>query len=62
LAQALEWIRRGDPFDVAILDMQMPHMDGARAEQRQPLRLKGAARPVEAWEILALLDEPATSA
>ncbi len=27
-AAALEWIRRGDPFDVAILDMQMPDMDG----------------------------------
>jgi PAS domain S-box-containing protein len=27
-AQALEWIRRGDPFDLAILDMQMPGMDG----------------------------------
>jgi len=27
-ATALEWIRRGDPFDVAILDMQMPNMDG----------------------------------
>ncbi len=26
--EALEWIRRGDPFDVAILDMQMPDMDG----------------------------------
>ena len=28
-AQALEWIRNGDPFDVAVLDMQMPRMDGA---------------------------------
>jgi PAS domain S-box-containing protein len=27
-AEALEWIRRGDPFDIAILDMQMPEMDG----------------------------------
>jgi CheY-like chemotaxis protein len=25
---ALEWIRRGDAFDVAILDMHMPDMDG----------------------------------
>ncbi len=27
-AEALEWIRRGDPFDIAILDMHMPLMDG----------------------------------
>jgi PAS domain S-box-containing protein len=26
--QALEWIRQGDPVDLAILDMQMPEMDG----------------------------------
>jgi PAS domain S-box-containing protein len=29
-AQALDWIRRGDPFDLAILDMRMPEMDGIR--------------------------------
>jgi PAS domain S-box-containing protein len=27
-AEALAWIRRGDPLDVAVLDMQMPEMDG----------------------------------
>jgi PAS domain S-box-containing protein len=27
-SEALEWVARGDPFDVAILDMQMPEMDG----------------------------------
>ncbi len=26
--EALEWIRSGDPFDVVMLDMQMPEMDG----------------------------------
>ena len=27
-SEALDWIRRGDSFDIAILDMQMPEMDG----------------------------------
>ena len=26
--EALDWIKRGDPFDLAILDMHMPGMDG----------------------------------
>ena len=26
--EAIEWLRAGDPFDIAILDFQMPEMDG----------------------------------
>jgi PAS domain S-box-containing protein len=29
-AEALDWIRGGDPFAIAILDMQMPGMDGGQ--------------------------------
>lgn len=32
-AEVLEWIRQGDPFDLAILDMQMPGMDGIQLAQ-----------------------------
>ncbi|MGB8648231.1 MAG: response regulator [Anaerolineae bacterium] len=27
--EALKWVRKGDPFDIALLDYQMPDMDGA---------------------------------
>jgi len=42
-SQALEWLRRGAVFDLAILDMQMPDMDGLMlaAEVR---RIPAAAR------------------
>ena len=36
---ALEWVERGDPFDLAILDMNMPEMDGIQlAEQIRDIR------------------------
>ena len=38
-AQALQWLRDGEAFDLAIVDMQMPEMDGvALAQQMQRLR------------------------
>ncbi len=44
--EALEWIRRGETFDIGILDMQMPEMDGltlateiARHHRKQQLPL-----------------------
>jgi CheY-like chemotaxis protein len=32
-AEALAWLRQGDPFDLAILDMHMPEMDGVTLGQ-----------------------------
>jgi GAF domain-containing protein/CheY-like chemotaxis protein len=37
--EALKWIKQGDPFDLAILDMHMPEMDGvALAKKIRKLR------------------------
>jgi CheY-like chemotaxis protein len=43
-ATALEWIRRGDPFDVALLDYQMPEMDGVTLAT-EIRALRGAQSP-----------------
>jgi len=45
--EALQWIKRGDPFDLAILDMHMPGMDG--------LTLAGKVRKLRDAEALPLV-------
>jgi PAS domain S-box-containing protein len=58
--EALSWIRRGDPFDVALLDLQMPEMDGLdlAAEIRRlrrpgelPIVILSSLGPREAREV-----------
>ena len=72
--QALELVRRGDPFDAAVLDMQMPEMDGLqlarelrrhRDESALPLLLLTSighlAEAREASEFSAQLTKPVKS-
>ncbi len=54
--EALGWVRRGDPFDVAILDVQMPEMDGMTlaAEIRRHERTVRQERDVRPLPIVML--------
>jgi CheY-like chemotaxis protein/HPt (histidine-containing phosphotransfer) domain-containing protein len=43
-AEALDWLQRGDPFDVALIDMHMPEMDGLTlAEEIRRMEAERAA-------------------
>jgi PAS domain S-box-containing protein len=56
-AEALTWIHRGEPFDVAILDMQMPDMDGVMLAQeiRKVERLAKVTKPSQGLLPLIML-------
>ena len=45
-SEALAWVERGDPFDVAILDMQMPEVDGLALARRIRGQPAGRALPL----------------
>jgi PAS domain S-box-containing protein len=45
-SEALAWVERGDPFDVAILDMQMPEIDGLALARRIREQPTGRALPL----------------
>jgi signal transduction histidine kinase/DNA-binding response OmpR family regulator/HPt (histidine-containing phosphotransfer) domain-containing protein len=54
-AEALAWIRRGDPYDIALLDYQMPGMDGITLARE--LRQLPAARSL-ALILLSSVNRP----
>ncbi|HET9729226.1 MAG TPA: response regulator [Acidimicrobiia bacterium] len=53
--EALAWLTRGDPFEIAIVDMHMPEMDGT-ALARTIHDLRGSAVPVLIMTSLGDLD------
>jgi signal transduction histidine kinase/DNA-binding response OmpR family regulator/HAMP domain-containing protein len=58
-AQALEWIVRGDPFDLAIVDMQMPDMDGLMLSREIRRHRDAAALPLVMLTSLGRREEDA---
>jgi len=44
--QALAWIEQGDPYDLGILDMQMPEMDGMALAGKIRVRRSAGALPL----------------
>jgi signal transduction histidine kinase/ActR/RegA family two-component response regulator len=55
VARGLEALRSSEPFDVVLMDLQMPHLDGLQAMQE--LRRGGYANPIVALTANALEGE-----
>jgi len=53
-AEALAWIERGDPFDLAVLDMQMPEMDGETLAQTIRKLRSASALPLVLFSSLSV--------
>ncbi|WTU05716.1 response regulator (plasmid) [Kitasatospora sp. NBC_00070] len=56
--EALGWIRAGDPFDVGILDMQMPRMDGVTLAHEIRAHRSAAELPLFLLTSLGRADVP----
>jgi signal transduction histidine kinase/DNA-binding response OmpR family regulator/tetratricopeptide (TPR) repeat protein/tRNA A-37 threonylcarbamoyl transferase component Bud32 len=60
--EALEWIRRGDPFDVALLDIAMPEMDGVTLASEIRVLRDAAALPIVFFSSLGRRESQAEGA
>ncbi len=56
-AEALAWIEKGEQFDFAVLDMQMPEMDGVMLASRLHSQLDDIAMPLILLTSLGGLEE-----
>jgi signal transduction histidine kinase/CheY-like chemotaxis protein len=58
-AEALELLHRGEPFDVAVLDIQMPDMDGLTLAAKIQERFPATALPLITWSSIGMMKEAA---
>ncbi|MFA5262613.1 MAG: response regulator [Opitutaceae bacterium] len=59
--EALEWICRGDPFDLALLDMQMPEMDGIELAKKIRLHRDEHSLPLAIFTSSGKREDDATA-
>ncbi len=56
-ADALAWVGAGHQFDVAVLDMQMPHMDGVELAERLRAHSGALGKPLVLLTSLGTIDK-----